>query len=75
MPIEVVATDPRVKQDVVGKRAILCSSLVYCAGQANNKNINLDQISLNPNNQFKVIATSGLLKNIIGDRQKILYSS
>jgi len=63
MPVEVVVADPRVKQNV-GKRAIQCGPLVYCAEQADNKSINLDQISLNPNNQFKAKAASGLLKNM-----------
>ena len=63
MPVEVVAADPRVKQDV-GKRAIQRGPLVYCAEQADNKNINLDQVTLNSNNQFKAKPAKGLLKNM-----------
>ena len=63
MPVELVAADPRVKQDI-GKRAIQCGPLVYCAEQADNKSINLEQVSLNPKNQFKAKAASGLLKNM-----------
>ena len=63
MPVEVVAADPRVKQDV-GKRAIQRGPLVYCTEQADNKNINLDQVTLNSSNQFKAKLAKGLLKNM-----------
>ena len=63
MPVEVVAADPRVKQNV-GKRAIQRGPLVYCAEQADNKNVNLNQITLMPNNQFKAKPANGLLKNM-----------
>ena len=63
MPVEVVAADPRVKQDV-GKRAIQRGPLVYCAEQTDNKNINLDQLTLQPNNPFKAKPARGILKNM-----------
>jgi len=63
MPVEVVAADPRVKQDV-GKRAIQRGPLVYCAEFADNKKINLEQISINPNNRYEVKPAKGLLKNM-----------
>ena len=63
MPVEVVAADPRVKQNV-GKRAIQRGPLVYCAEQADNKNINLDQIAFGQDNRFKTGAAKGKLKDM-----------
>lgn len=63
MPVEVVAADPRVKQNA-GKRAIQRGPLVYCAEQADNKKMNLDQVALKPTNQFNSKPAKGLLKNM-----------
>jgi DUF1680 family protein len=58
MPVEVVAADPRVKEDV-DKRAIQRGPLVYCAEQIDNTN-NFDKLALTPNTKFKTDFVSEL---------------
>lgn len=53
MPVEVVAADPRVEENI-GKRAIQCGPIVYCLEETDNKNMPWDQIKLNAEMDFKV---------------------
>jgi DUF1680 family protein len=50
MPVEIVAADQHVKEDI-GKRAIQRGPLVYCVEQADNKN-DFDKLSLSASTQF-----------------------
>jgi DUF1680 family protein len=63
MPVELVASDPNVLQNT-GKRAIRKGPLVYCAEQADNKGIDLNNLTLSPRNKFTVINGDGVLKGI-----------
>ncbi|MEO9021494.1 MAG: glycoside hydrolase family 127 protein [Ginsengibacter sp.] len=63
MPVELVAADPRVKDDV-GKRAIQVGPIVYCAEAVDNPGIDLDNITLTSKNKFKVSEGDGILKGM-----------
>ncbi|MDR3262092.1 MAG: glycoside hydrolase family 127 protein [Tannerella sp.] len=63
MPVEVVAADPRVKEDT-GKRAIRRGPLVYCMEAADNKD-GFDRIALSPDTRFQTAFLSGL-NGIVG---------
>ena len=62
MPVEVVAADSRVKENV-GKRAIQRGPLVYCMEETDNKN-QFDKIALSPESAYKVVANPALLGGI-----------
>ena len=61
MPVEMVAADPRVKENI-GKRAIQRGPLVYCLEQADNGE--LDQLFVHKDNQFSIIPGSGKLEGM-----------
>jgi DUF1680 family protein len=61
MPVETVAADPKVKADE-GRRAIRRGPIVYCAEQADNKGIDLNNLVLSPKNKFTVKDGEGILK-------------
>jgi DUF1680 family protein len=61
MPVEVVAADPRVKEDV-GKRAIQRGPLVYCAEQVDNADF--DKVALNPATTFSYSFDAELLNGV-----------
>ncbi|OFX31360.1 MAG: hypothetical protein A2W90_06955 [Bacteroidetes bacterium GWF2_42_66] len=63
MPVEVVAADPQVKQNI-GKRAVQRGPLVYCAEQADNRKIDWNQISIDPDGQFKPVAAKRKLEGM-----------
>ncbi|MGV8879603.1 MAG: glycoside hydrolase family 127 protein [Sphingobacteriaceae bacterium] len=63
MPVELVAADPRVKDDT-GKRAIQVGPIVYCAEEVDNPGIDFDKITLNAKNKFKTIDGAGVLDGI-----------
>ena len=63
MPAELIAADPRVK-DNIGRRAIQRGPIVYCAEQVDNPGIDLNNISLNKKNKFKLVEGDGILKGI-----------
>lgn len=60
MPVEVIAADYRVKENV-GKRAIQRGPIVYCAEQADQKNTDLNKIVLDKTTTFKIKNASGKL--------------
>lgn len=62
MPVEVVAADPRVKEDI-GKRAIQRGPLVYCIEETDNK-ADFDQIALTPETRFETRFTPSLLNGV-----------
>lgn len=62
MPVEKVAADPRVKQDI-GKRAIQRGPLVYCLEEVDNPK-NFDELQINPSTSFEVIDKPDLLDGI-----------
>lgn len=62
MPVEVVAADPRVKEDI-GKRAIQRGPLVYCIEETDNK-ADFDQIALTPETRFEASFTPSLLNGV-----------
>lgn len=63
MPIEMVAADPRVKDDA-GRRAIQRGPIVYCAEQVDNPGIDLNNVTLTNKNTFKIVEGEGILKGI-----------
>ncbi|GHT79357.1 hypothetical protein FACS189464_4110 [Bacteroidia bacterium] len=63
MPVEVVAADPRVKEDV-GKRAIQRGPLVYCAEQADNAN-DFDKLTLSAATRFATDFNPSLLNGVM----------
>ncbi|GHT69857.1 hypothetical protein AGMMS50239_37330 [Bacteroidia bacterium] len=63
MPVEVVAADPRVKEDV-GKRAIQRGPLVYCAEQADNAN-DFDKLTLSAATRFTTDFNPSLLNGVM----------
>ncbi|MDR2859496.1 MAG: glycoside hydrolase family 127 protein, partial [Mediterranea sp.] len=73
MPVEIVAADPRVKEDT-GKRAIQRGPLVYCAEQADNAD-HFDQLSLSSDTKFTATFNPSLLNGVMtvkaasGDRE------
>lgn len=62
MPVEVVAADPRVKEDI-GKRAIQRGPLVYCIEETDNK-ADFNQIALTPETRFEASFTPSLLNGV-----------
>ena len=62
MPVEKVAADPRVKQDV-GKRAIQRGPLVYCLEEVDNQK-NFDQLQLEAGTTFEVVDAPELLGGV-----------
>lgn len=62
MPVEVVAADPHVKQDL-GKRAIQRGPLVYCMEETDNAKI-YDQLTLSPSTSFEVKPETELLGGV-----------
>lgn len=63
MPVEVVAADPRVKENT-GKRAIRRGPLVYCAEAVDNPE-HFEQIAFSPATTFETIYRSDLLGGIV----------
>jgi DUF1680 family protein len=63
MPVIFNEADPKVKDDV-GRRAVQKGPLVYALEQADNKNINLDNVILSSKNKFNVVPGDGILKGI-----------
>lgn len=62
MPVEVVASDPRVKENV-GKRALQRGPLVYCMEEVDNPEL-FDQIALSPNTTFQTVFASHTLDGV-----------
>lgn len=62
MPVEVVAADPHVKEDI-GKRAIRRGPLVYCAEEADNTGA-FDKIALSPETSYQVAFQPALLNGV-----------
>ena len=60
MPIELVAADPRVKEDI-GKRAIQRGPVVYCAEQVDNKNVDFDHLFIEREDKFETIHGKNIL--------------
>ena len=63
MPVEVVAADPRVKDDV-GKRAIQRGPLVYCIEEADNK-VDFDALRISEDASFDMAFESEKLRGIV----------
>ncbi|GHT54189.1 hypothetical protein AGMMS49982_18460 [Bacteroidia bacterium] len=63
MPVEVVAADPRVKEDI-GKRAVQRGPLVYCAEQADNAN-DFDKLTLSAATRFTTDFNPSLLNGVM----------
>ncbi|MEL7587826.1 MAG: beta-L-arabinofuranosidase domain-containing protein [Prolixibacteraceae bacterium] len=63
MPVELVKADDKVKVNA-GKRAIQRGPLVYCLEQADNKQIDFDDVSINQNISFSVLSGAGKLSNM-----------
>lgn len=63
MPVEVVAADPRVKENT-GKRAICRGPLVYCAEAADNPGL-FEEIALSPATTFETTVRADLLDGIV----------
>jgi DUF1680 family protein len=63
MPVEVVAADPHVKEDI-GKRAIQRGPLVYCVEAEDNKD-DFEKIALSPDAKFSVVFTPDLLNGVV----------
>jgi DUF1680 family protein len=61
MPVEVVAADPRVKENI-GKRAVQRGPLVYCAEEIDNKEF--DKISITSDTHFTADFEPDLLNGI-----------
>jgi DUF1680 family protein len=62
MPVEIVAADPHVKEDI-GKRAVQRGPLVYCVEEADNKN-DFDLIALSPETAYQPTFQSSLLNGL-----------
>lgn len=63
MPVELVAADPRVKEDV-GKRAVQRGPLVYCLEEADNK-VDFDDLKVAENANFTTTFEKDLLKGVV----------
>jgi DUF1680 family protein len=63
MPVEVVAADPHVKEDI-GKRAIQRGPLVYCIEQADNAN-DFDKLALSAATRFTTTFEPSLLNGVM----------
>lgn len=66
MPVEMVAADPRVKEDV-GLRAVQRGPLVYCAEEIDNPE-SYDSFSLMPTTGFVLYKPDGVLSETMGIR-------
>lgn len=62
MPVEVIASDPRVKENV-GKRALQRGPLVYCMEEVDNPEL-FDQMVLTPNTTFQTVFASHTLDGV-----------
>lgn len=62
MPVEIVAADPHVKENL-GKRAIQRGPLVYCMEEIDNPEY-FDQIQLSPSTTFQTAFVSDILNGI-----------
>lgn len=62
MPVEVVASDPRVKENV-GKRALQRGPLVYCMEEVDNPEL-FDRMALTPNTTFQTVFASHTLDGV-----------
>lgn len=62
MPVEIVAADPHVKENL-GKRAIQRGPLVYCMEEIDNP-VYFDQIQLSPSTTFQTAFASDILNGI-----------
>lgn len=62
MPIEVIAADPKVKENL-NKRAIQRGPLVYCLEEVDNK-VDFEQLSLSPNTTFEASFNKSLLNGV-----------
>jgi DUF1680 family protein len=62
MPVEMVAADPKVKQDA-GKRAIQRGPLVYCMEETDNK-ADFDKLMVSKNTTFKTAFDASLLNGV-----------
>jgi hypothetical protein len=63
MPVELVAADPRVKENI-GKRAVQRGPLVYCLEQTDNPSINMDNVSIDQGTAFSLNTGKGKLKEM-----------
>jgi DUF1680 family protein len=63
MPVEVVAADPRVSENV-GKRALRRGPLVYCAEEVDNAGA-FDQIAFSPETSYQATFQPSLLNGVI----------
>ena len=61
MPTEIIAADPRVKENI-GKRAIQRGPLVYCAEEADNPSF--DEVILTPDAEIRERFNSSLLNGV-----------
>jgi uncharacterized protein len=61
MPVELVAADPRVKENI-GKRAIQRGPMVYCLEQTDNPTINMDNVSIDQGTAFSLHSGEDKLK-------------
>jgi DUF1680 family protein len=62
MPVEIVAADPRVKEDI-GKRAVQRGPLVYCMEQADNKD-HFEELLLSAETKFTSSFEPALLNGV-----------
>jgi DUF1680 family protein len=62
MPVEVVAADPRVKENI-GKRTIRRGPLVYCAEETDNSK-DFQQLQITPNTEYRTAFESTLLHGV-----------
>jgi DUF1680 family protein len=62
MPVEVVAADPNVKEDI-GKRAIQRGPLVYCMEEADNRDA-FEEIALSPATTYQTAFQPSLLNGV-----------
>ncbi|WP_455625665.1 glycoside hydrolase family 127 protein [Parabacteroides sp.] len=62
MPVEIVAADPHVKENI-GKRAIQRGPLVYCMEEIDNPEY-FNQIQLSPSTTFQTVFVSDILNGI-----------
>jgi hypothetical protein len=60
-PVELVAADPRVKENA-GKRAVQRGPLVYCLEQADNKE--MENVSVRSDITFEVLPANGKLAGL-----------
>ena len=63
MPVELVASHPKIEGNI-GKRAVQRGPLVYCLEQTDNKQLNLDEVSIAETTAFSVSDTEGKLKGM-----------